>query len=180
MDADKQVRSDSELLRVVQSYLWRKNCNQPEEHGNEVRNSAWLNILSHLTDLKDPSKFRAWSTTIVINEAKRHLTTCINNQNTSVELAEESLLPAARITDYYTSRDAAIDAARMLEFAEKISPEFSEVFRLYNVEELGFEEIALRLGQHKERLRTLYYRGLREVKAKFKLKKDSDVCDEVG
>lgn len=155
------------LIAVIERYLWRKNCNQPAEHAKGVRTSAWISILSHLRDLKDEEKFEGWATTIAINEANRHLNSCIYGQNNSVELKDEGVLPPAQIANYYASRDAAIDAERMLKFAKDISPEFGLVFQLYNMDEIDFEEIARRLGCSKERIRSLYYRGLRKVIAKF-------------
>jgi RNA polymerase sigma factor (sigma-70 family) len=160
-------RYDPRLVSAIEHYLRVKNCSQPEEHGNGVRSSAWISILGHLSDLKEAEKFGAWAVIISLNQANRHLKGCIDGQNKSCELKDENLLPAARIVDYYRSRDAAIDAERMLKFAEEISPEFGLVFMLYNIHELDFDEIARRLGCNKERIRTLYYRGVRKVIAKF-------------
>ncbi len=161
-------RHDARLSQTIFGYLWRKNCDQVAAHAAGVKSNTWLNIADHIIDLEDVLKFKAWSATIAINEANKHLKKCIKGQNYSVELKDESLLPPARLTDYYTSRDAAIDAARILEFAESISPEFAQIFRLYVVEGLSFDEIAKRLGQNREQLRTCFYRGRRSVMERFR------------
>jgi len=166
-EGDLIERYDSKLIAVIERYLWRKGCNQAAQHGSGVRSDAWISILGHLDDLKDAEKFEAWAIRIAINQANRHLKTCIEARNNLLELKDETLLPTARIVDYYKSRDAAIDAERMLKFAEEVSPEFGLVFRLYNIDEFDFEKIAHQLGCNKERIRTLYYRGVRKVIAKF-------------
>src|SRR6185369_14767077 len=124
-----------------------------------------------LDSVLESEKFRAWLIKVARNEANRHLQSCIDDQNYSVELSDDPLRPAAQISNYYRSKDAAIDADRMLSYANSISEEFGSIFRLYNEEELDFDEIARRLGKNKEAVRTQYYRGFRKVRARF-AKKD--------
>lgn len=160
-------RYDPLLLKSVGGYLWRMHCAHAQDQPREVVDSAWINILLNLHELRDVNNFEGWSRSIAINEANAHLKICINGRKTSVEFNDESLLPAARLNDYYKSRDAAIDAARMLKFAENISADFAQVFRLYIVDGLGFDDIAKHLGENKEKIRTLFYRGRRQVMEKF-------------
>jgi RNA polymerase sigma factor (sigma-70 family) len=160
-------RYDPLLLKAVVGYLWRMHCAHVEDQPREVVDSAWINILPNLGELRDLNNFEGWSRSIAINEANAHLRICINGRKTSVEFNDENLLPVARLNDYYKSRDAAIDAARMLKFAGSISSDFARVFTLYIVEELSFDDIAKRLGQNKEKIRTLYYRGRRQLMEKF-------------
>ena len=122
--------------------------------------------MDHLKDLKDSEKFESWLGAISKNEANRHLRTCITGDILAVEFTDESL-PAAEIVNYYQSRDAAIDVDRMLRYADNISESFGVVFRLYIGEQLDFDQIAERLGENKEKIRTQYYRGFRKLKDKF-------------
>ena len=163
-------RHHSALRRMTIGYLEGKGCRDPRDHAEEVKTRAWINIFRYLSNQGDVNKFNAWRDTIARNEAKEHLRSCINEQNTSVELEDETLLPKARINEYYESRDAAIDADKMLTLAKDISSQFVVVFQLHNVDELSFEEIADRLGKSKESVRSIYYRGLRRLKGMIKLK----------
>ena len=176
---DQLIRKhDQKLTKQIEGYLYRKNCNEPSLHAKGVRNQTWINALAHLEDLNDPEKFEPWVATIWRNEANRHLKICIIKQNTSVELTDQTVLPPAQISDYYHSRDAAIDADRMLRFAENISEDFGSIFRLYNEEGMDFDEIALVLKKKKDNVRNQYYRGLRKIKAKFKTEDPETVFDE--
>ncbi len=157
-------RHDSALWGVTIGFLEGKGCSHPRDHAEEVKTRAWINIIRYLRDLDDVNKFNAWRDAIARNEAKQHLRSCIKEQNTSVDLEDETLLPKTRITEYYESRDAAIDANKMLTLAKKISSEFAVLFQLYNVDELSFDEIAVRVGKPKESLRNVYYRGLKRLK----------------
>ena len=73
----------------------------------------------------------------------------------------------AQISDYYCSRDAAIDVDRMLTYAEEFSEEFGFIFRLHNLNGLSLAEIAHVLGKNEHAIRTQYYRGLQKLKARF-------------
>jgi RNA polymerase sigma factor (sigma-70 family) len=193
MDANKSIQnsSDSELLHAIQKgnreaaqelcrrhdpelrgmtvgFLRGKGCNQPGDHGEEVKSRAWVKIIRYIDDLDDVRKFNGWRDTIARNEAKEHLKTCITAQNTSIELEDEALTVGTQIFDYYKSRDAAIDAAKMLRVAENISPEFGLIFRLHTRDDLAFDEIALLLGKNKGTVRTVYFRGLLKLKAEFR------------
>lgn len=163
-------RQDSELLMVVAGFLRDNGCNNPSDHAKGIKNNAWINIIRYVSSLKDVNKFKPWRDTIAKNEAKRHLKVCITEQNTSVEIEDDTLLPEAQISDYYKSRDAAIDADKILLLAESISPEFALLFRLHTLYELGFDEIAVKQGKNKDALRTAYYRGLKILKAKLRLR----------
>jgi RNA polymerase sigma factor (sigma-70 family) len=162
------LRHDLELLAVIVSFLNRKGCHSPRDHAEGVKTRAWINIIRHLKKLDDVTKFNAWRDEIARNEAREHLKTCITKQNTAMELKDDSLLPEAQISNYYNSRDAAIDADKILTLADSISPTFALIFRLYNLEGLEFEEIANRLGENKAKLRTVYYRGFKRLIAKVR------------
>ena len=164
------AKHNEKLTESIVGYLRWKKCNQPAIHGKGVLNHTWINGFSNLDDVHEPEKFRAWLIAVGHNVANRHLKSCIGDQNSSVEFTEDPLKPPAQIADYYSSKDAAIDADRMLTYAYNISEEFGSIFRLYNEEELEFDEIARRLGKSKEAIRTQYYRGFRKVRAKFNKK----------
>lgn len=156
------------LKKLIVAHLQRKNCNQPAVHVKEVMSDTWMSVFGHLRNLRDPKKFEQWLITIGRNEANRHLRSCIAGQVSSFQITAGFVCPPAQISGYYHSRDAAIDAGRMLSYAEGISEEFGSIFRLYNEKDLGFDEIAHRLGKNEQAIRTLYYRGLRKLKGRFK------------
>ena len=165
---DQLIRKyDQKLTKRIETYLYRKGCNEPSLHAKGVRHQAWINALSHLEDLHDPEKFQPWLATIWRNEAKRHLKPCIINRKTSVQLNDDSDLPPAQISDYYHSRDAAIDVDRMLKFADNLPGDFGQIFRLRIDKGWSFDKIAETSGKKKDNVRNQYYRGLRKMKARF-------------
>lgn|SRR5829696_641788 len=165
---DQLIRKyDQKLTKRIETYLYRTNCNEPSPHAKEVRHQAWISALGHLKDLHAHGKFQPWLARIWRNEANRHLKLCIANQNTSRQLKDDSDLPPAQISDYYHSRDAAIDVDRMLIFADNIPGDFGVIFRLRIVKGWSFDKIAETTGKKKDSVRTQYYRGLRKMKAKF-------------
>jgi RNA polymerase sigma factor (sigma-70 family) len=194
MSDTKSFPSDSELLRAIRtgdestrqaakqtlvekhtprlkasshSQLRRKNCNQPAVHVNGVVNATWINVFANLDDLDDDEKFVQWSGTIGRNVTTLHLRGCIAGQISSVQMTDDSLYPPAEISGYYSSKDAAIDADRMLTFAHSVSEDSGSIFYLHHVEEVGFGEIARRLGKNEDAVRTQYYRLIRKMKRKF-------------
>jgi RNA polymerase sigma factor (sigma-70 family) len=195
MDDQNSFPSDSELLRAIKTgdepaqqdakqklvekftdklrnsmvaRLRKKNCNQPAVHVKGVLSDIWIRVFAYLRDLQDPEKFERWLFAIAVNEANRHLRSCIDGQISSVPITDDSVLPPATISGYYASKDAAIDVERMITYADNISEEFGIIFRLYNEKELGFAEIAQKLGKTEAAVRTQYYRGFAKVRARFK------------
>ena len=160
------LKHDSELRAVIAAFLRRHGCKYPSDHADPVKSETWFNIFRAVHQLKDVGKFKAWRDETARNEARRHLKTCIVEQVTSVELQDKTFLQEAQVFDYYKSRDASIDADRMLTLAESISPpEFAELFRLRNLENKSFDEIADLQGVTKAKLRNVYYRGLKRLRA---------------
>lgn len=165
---DQLIRKyDQKLTKRIEAYLYRKNCNEPSLHAKEVQHQTWISALGHLKDLHAHGNFQPWLAKIWLNEANRHLKLCITDRNTSRQLNDDSDLPPAQISDYYHSRDAAIDVDRMLIFADNIPGDFGVIFRLRIVKGWSFDKIAERTGKKKDNVRTQYYRGLRKMKAKF-------------
>ena len=181
MSDDKWIPSDDELrdakelvkkyreklYNTIVKYLRAKHCNQPREHAEGVCSNSWINALRSLHTVQDWRKFEGWLLAIATNEAIRHLRFCIRQEKLDAELTEETLLPRARLTDYYHSRDAAIDVDRMLSYVESMSEDLGSIFRLRYIKGLSFDEIAERLGKSTDNVRTQHYRALRKIKEKF-------------
>jgi len=168
-DAQELVKKHREkLYNKIVGFLHGKHCKQPREHAEGVCSNAWINALRNRHQVQDWTKFEAWLHKIAENEAKRHLRQCIRREKRDAEL-DESVLPHAQLIDYYTSRDAAIDCARFLSYADSLSEDVGSIFRLRYVRGLTFEEIAHRLGKTTENVRTLHYRALRKIKKEFNL-----------
>ena len=165
---DKLVKKYGERLKnVIVKYLLRKHCKQPRAHAEGVCSYVWIKAFGGLTTLRDCAKFDRWLLRTGRNEANRHLKVCILNEKRNGEISDECLLPSAQLTDYYHSRDAAIDVDRMLSYAESMSPDVGSIFRLRYEQELDFEEIGRRLGKSTDNIRNLHYRALRKIRAKF-------------
>ena len=180
-DAIELVRKyGKKLNNTIVKYLRAKNCKQPQAHAEGVCSNTWINALTSLHAVREWAKSDRWLLRIGRNEANRHLAICITTENGQVELIEESL-PPARLTDYYHSRDAAIDVDRMLSYAESLSEDLGSIFRLRLERDLGFAEIATRLGMTTVNVRNLYYPTLQKMKVKFNKSDDCeqmDPCDE--
>ena len=165
---DKLINKYGERLNhVIVKYLLRKNCKQSRVHAEGVCSFVWIKTLGGLGTLRDRAKFDRWLLRTARNEANRHLRLCILNEKRDGEFPDESHLPPARLTNYYQSRDAAIDMDRMLSYAESISEIVGSIFRLRYEQELDFDEIGRRLGKSTANIRNLHYRALRKIKAKF-------------
>ncbi len=181
-DAIELVKKYREKLNnTIVKYLRAKNCKQPRAHAEGVCSNTWINALASVDTVRDWAKSDRWLLRIGRNEANRHLAICITTEKGQVELTEESLLPPARLTDYYASRDAAIDVDRMLRYAESISEDVGSIFRLRLERDLSFDEIARRLGMTTVNVRNLFYRTLHKMKVKFNRSDDReriDRCDE--
>jgi len=172
-DANELVKKYREkLYNTTVKYLREKHCKQPREHAEGVCSNAWINALRSLHTVQDWTKFEGWLVAIAINEANRHLTQCIRKEKRDAEL-DESLLPRAQLTDYYKSRDAAIDVDQMLSYVESLSEDLGSIFRLRYIRGFTFDEIAQTLGKSTENIRTLHYRALRKIREKFNYK-DTD------
>ena len=186
MSDDKRIPSDDELrdanelvkkyreklYNTIVKYLRAKHCKEPREHAEGVCSNAWINALRSLHTVQDWTKFEGWLVVIAINEANRHLTQCIRKEKRDAEL-DESIPPRAELTDYYKSRDAAIDVDQMLSYVESLSEDLGSIFRLRYIRGFTFDEIAQTLGKSTENIRTLHYRALRKIKEKFNYK-DTD------
>jgi len=132
---DKLVNKyDSKLNHFVVGYLHRKNCNQPAAHAKGVQHHTWINAFANISRVNDPKSFESWLFTIGRNEANRHLKLCIGGQNSSVQI-DDSVLPPAEISPYYSSKDAAMDADRMIAYAYSVSEEDGSIFTLFVAEE---------------------------------------------
>jgi DNA-directed RNA polymerase specialized sigma24 family protein len=73
-------RHSASLTHLIVHSLWSGGCMSPQDHAEDVIASAWINILSHVSDLKDASYFEAWLTHIARNVAREHLTACLREQ----------------------------------------------------------------------------------------------------
>jgi len=166
------------LYNAIVKYLHAKHCQQPQAHAEGVCSASWINALASLKTVRDWERFDRWLLRIGRNEANRHLKLCIGKEKRDVEITDE--LPLAQLTDYYHSKDAAIDADRILTYVENISPELGSIFRLRLEHNLGFAEIGARLGITTVNVRNLYYRTLRKVKLKFNKTNDSERNDASG
>jgi RNA polymerase sigma factor (sigma-70 family) len=172
--SDEELRDANELVNKHQDklnnkivgYLHVKHCQDPREHAEGVCSNTWINALRALHTVQDWTKFEGWLHTIATHEANRHLTQCIRKEKRDAEL-DESVLPRAQLTDYYHSRDAAVDVDRIMSYVESLSEELGSIFRLRYIRGFSFDEIAQRLGKTTESVRTLHYRALRKVKEKF-------------
>ena len=177
-DANELVKKHREkLYHKIVNYLYATHCRQPREHAEGVCSNALINALRSHHNVQDWTKFEGWLLIIGINEAKRHLRYCILSGKRNVEL-DESILPRARLIDYYPLRDAAIDAARILDYAASLSEDVGSIFRLRYVMGYSFDEIAQRLGKSTDTVRNQHYRALRKIKKKFNYQDTEDGGEE--
>jgi RNA polymerase sigma factor (sigma-70 family) len=166
--AELCLRHDPLIFVLVIAYLLAHGCKEPRDHAGEVTNDVWVNILRSLRTLKDEDKFNAWRDRIARNEARNHLRTCIRGQNSLVDLDAHPELPEGQIFGGARVIEAAKLADEVLGMAERISPKLAEIMQLLHEEGFTWDEIASKLGEKKETLRTFYNRGLIKLKRKMK------------
>lgn len=145
----------------------------------EVINSAWANIFKSIDQLHDPNHFVPWARRILINEANRHLRRTINTQRHEVHFddilkkdpdgAQGQELPfeSEPLVDRVAVFDATRLADKVLTISYDISPKFYRILLMRWTEDLDFREIARRIGESYGNTRTIYSRGMRELKRRL-------------
>jgi len=160
---DLYEKHDPHLRQFIPKFLRVKGCHSPDSHCDGVRSQSWISVLSRLDDLRNPDSFRAWMTVIATNAARKHLRDCIKSQLNFDPIEFDGgrglgLDEVAEISSGQRVIDAAIDAARVLQVANRISSEFAEILYLRFGEDLDFHEIAQVLKMPLSSVRTIYYR----------------------
>lgn len=161
--------------------LSRKGCCQPHQHSLDVLNAAWGNIFHSLGKGKlwSPSNFYKWGRGIVYNETNNHLGSCIEQQNFEIPIASltrtssdesgEREIPfePASLVDDRTVIDNGLLADEILSVASEISPKFHAILYLQVTNDLGLKEIAGRIGESYDNTRTIYSRGIKQLRRKM-------------
>ncbi|MBD5547283.1 MAG: RNA polymerase sigma factor [Lachnospiraceae bacterium] len=103
---------------------------QNREDAEDVVSESILKAYSHLAELKNTKKMKAWLFQIIANESR----TCLRKRK-QVELTEDFSLFSANETKEKSSYD-------LLESVYQLSENFREVILLYYFEEFRIKEIA--------------------------------------
>lgn len=113
------------------------------EDAEDIVGETILKAYSHLTDLRNQKKMKAWLFQILVNESK----TCLKKRN-RIELVED--------TSMFVEEQETETMNDLLEFVYKLDDIFKEVTILYYFEEFSIREIAnilhLSVGTVKSRL----------------------------
>lgn len=156
------------VCRSTLRCLRLKGCNAIGDHSEDIINSSWLTILEHLHQLKQSEKIVGWMRRIILHTVCAHVSGprgCISDQQNRVQLeaAEE-----ARIEHADRACENALLADEIRARAYARSPKFNEVMRLHVEGDYTMEEIARERGESPSKLRSMYYRYLRDLKKFFR------------
>lgn len=146
------------LLPVARQYV-RRLCAEPARREDLVQ-TALLQALAHLPELRRPERFAAWLRRIVTNAF------LMDQRSRQLEPAGAE---AVRETLWRTSGcEEGIDARRELErvvrLAPLLPPLLAETFRLRVLEGLSTREAALRLGVSEEAVRARLARARKRLR----------------
>jgi len=153
------------LRRFIPGLLSVKGCVNVNAHAEGVTSDVWISALGKLDTLKNPDSFQSWLTVIAANAVRKHLRGCIRAQRHYAALNDfncQNSLNAEIQSDQHVV-DAAIDAVKIFEIAQRISTDFATVLYLHFWEELDFHEIANILNMPYASARTLFYRNKQKV-----------------
>lgn len=171
--SDELVRRYNRLVCGYTLYQLRlKRCHDPGDHSRDVINQAWLAILRHLDQLEDSEKFEPWVKVIIANLVSQHAfgrNGCVSRQDEPLEPSHE-----AGIVGTENKIEANLWVDEMLDRAHAWSFMFGEIVRLHLVEGYTLEQVAEKLGQPYAKVRSCYYRNLKEFRKLFKVDSKSD------
>lgn len=112
------------MFRLAYSIVLNK------EDAEDVVSESILKAYSHLAELKDAKKMKAWLFQIIANESK----TCLRKRK-RIELTEDPSLFSAKENKTEAPHD-------LLEYVYQLGESFREVILLYYFEEFRVKEIA--------------------------------------
>jgi RNA polymerase sigma-70 factor (ECF subfamily) len=138
----------------------RRLCPEPARQEDLVQ-TALLQALEHLPDLRRPERFAAWVRRIVTNAF------LMDQRSRRLEAAETNGMPETQ--GQAVGCEAGIDARRELERVARLAPclppLLAETFRLRVIEGLSTREAAQRLGVSEEAVRARLARARRLLRS---------------
>ena len=171
-DAVEELYKESyrELLWFTVSRLRALGCWSLAEHAEDINSTAWVRAWERFDKLNDPEKLRPWIRKIIERLALDHVFDpggCIAEQrnrlpfeDAELESVFSQIIPADEVALSAERLEAVLNAAEGL---NRILPDIL----LLRMEDLGFADIAQRLGGSPDNVRNIYYRGLRKLKIQF-------------
>lgn len=169
---------------VCQITLWQlrqQGCNDLAGHSEEIISAAWATIIMCGYQLEDEDKFKSWINTIISNLVSAHVSGnkgCISRQKKTVQLDPTR---DAEIKDTKNMIEANVWVNEMVNLAYDKSFLFGEIVRLHLVEGYTLEKVAEELNESYPRLRSFYYRNLRDFRKYFQDdSEDNDDGDDDG
>ncbi len=107
------------------------------EEAEEIANDALYKMLVHIENYNEESPFLLWLRRIIINTGIDHYRKSKNKSN------QIELLPSNKIRNLGSDK---LDSEYLLEFLDRLSPQYKMVFVLHVLEGFSHKEIATRLN----------------------------------
>jgi DNA-directed RNA polymerase specialized sigma24 family protein len=183
-------RSINELVRrynalvcqITFRQLRLQGCNDCAGHSEEIIRAAWATIVMCGYRLEDDDRFKSWINTVISHLVSAHVSGdkgCISRQKRLVQLDPTH---DAEIKDTKNVVEAGVWVNEMVAIAYKKSFLFGEIVRLHLVEGYTLEKVAAELNESYAKLRSFYYRNLKEFRQYFKdySEEDDDGDDNGG
>jgi len=126
------------------------------EDAEDAMSDAALRAWQHVSSLREPAKFDAWFTRIVVNVCRDRL--------------RERHHPVVLISDPSTATDpftASVERAALREALGDLSPEHRAVVALHYLEGLTVEEVAVQLGTPVGTVKSRLHYGLGRLRAAY-------------
>lgn len=170
------------VIWITFTELRRQGCNDRDgAHSEEIFRAAWTTIIMCGYRLEDDAKFKSWINTVISHLVSAHVSGpkgCISRQKRLVQLDPTH---DAEIKDTKNVVEANIWVNEVVNLAYKRSFLFGEIVRLHLVEGYTLEKVAEELNESYARLRSFYYRNLKEFRQYFKdYREEDDDGDDNG
>jgi DNA-directed RNA polymerase specialized sigma24 family protein len=175
---------DPTFLKWALKLLKDKGCGTPSQDVRGVVDTAWGKIFARFHQMWSPANLGSWSHTIIERVVSDHSRACrkrseneipfdLLTRKPSAESGETAILfDPACLEDYASTISGALwwDEAKLV--AETIPGKFAVILVLRIEEDLGFRDIAERIGESCDNTRTIYIRGLAKLKKKLGFEED--------
>jgi RNA polymerase sigma-70 factor (ECF subfamily) len=116
------------------------------EEAKDITQEAFIRAYTHLSELKEPEKFRVWLRQIAVNLCRMHLRSKASSRRSVKEVISSDSFEARNIPDLLPRPDEALEREEMEEMVRKalgkLSPRDQQILILFYIDDLSYRDIA--------------------------------------